>query len=175
MGHLQHGVCFFTGREGRSLRRILLNINLIAVAVGFLLMATGVMLPRFVGEITSSLGGMVGYVGMLIAGMTAASVDLKKVLSSLRLYTVCLMRTVICPLAVLALLKLILLVSPVSGGESILLITFLASMTPAAATVMQMSQIYDNEPKYAVSINVVSTLMACVTMPLLVLLYEAIT
>ena len=45
-------------------------------------------------------------------------------------------------------------------------------MTPPAATVMQFSQIHDTEVDYAVAINIVATVVACLTMPLLVLLYQ---
>ena len=169
-----HGVCFFVGKEGRSLKKILLNVNLLAIVLGAILLAFRVRVPNFIGEITSSLGSMVGYVGMLIAGMTAASVDLAKTLRRRGLYAVCLMRTVVVPALALALLLAILAVSRVAGEEKILLITFLATMTPTAATILQFAQIHDTEPDYAVAINVASTLLAILTMPLFVLLYETL-
>ena len=47
-------------------------------------------------------------------------------------------------------------------------------MTPSAATVMQLAQIHDTEIEYSVAINIMTTIVACVTMPLLVLLYQTI-
>lgn len=167
-----HGVCFFVGKEGRSLKKILLNINLLAILVGIALLVLGLRLPAFLGDITSSLGSMVGYVGMLIAGMTAASVDFSAMIRRRRLYAVCLMRTVVAPLLAFCLLLGILAVCHIADGEKILLITFLATMTPTAATVLQLAQIHDTEPDYAVAINVITTVLSCATMPLFVLLYE---
>lgn len=167
-----HGVCFFVEKEGRSLKKILLNINLLAILVGIVLLLLGLRLPAFLGDITSSLGSMVGYVGMLIAGMTAASVDFSAMIRRRRLYAVCLMRTAIAPLLAFCLLLGILAVFHIADGEKILLITFLATMTPTAATVLQLAQIHDTEPDYAVAINVITTVLSCATMPLFVLLYE---
>ena len=56
----------------------------------------------------------------------------------------------------------------------ILLIVFLAIIAPAASTVTQMSQVYGNDSKYASAINVMTTLLSIVTMPLMVLLYQTV-
>ena len=53
----------------------------------------------------------------------------------------------------------------------ILLIVFLAIIAPAASTVTQMSQVYGNDSKYASAINVMTTVVCVVTMPLMVMLY----
>ena len=113
-------------------------------------------------------------VGMLIAGMTAASLDFKSMIKSARLYLTVLMRIVICPLLSLGVLAVMLIATDVPNENNILLISFLATMTPPAATIMQFSQIHDTEVDYAVAINIVATVLACLTMPLLVLLYQII-
>ena len=56
--------------------------------------------------------------------------------------------------------------------KKIMLIVFLAVITPSASTVTQMCQVYGNDSRYASAINVVTTLCAVVTMPVMVLLYE---
>jgi hypothetical protein len=40
------------------------------------------------------------------------------------------------------------------------------------SAIMQLAQLHGTEPDYAVSINVATTLTACLTMPLFVALYE---
>ena len=47
-------------------------------------------------------------------------------------------------------------------------------MTPSAATVMQFAQIYDTETDYSVAINILTTLISCVSIPLFVLVYQAL-
>lgn len=53
-----------------------------------------------------------------------------------------------------------------------MLIVFLAIITPSASTVTQMCQVYGNDSQYASAINVVTTLLAIITMPLMVMLFQ---
>ena len=57
-------------------------------------------------------------------------------------------------------------------APKIMLIVFLAVITPSASTVTQMCQVYGNDSKYASAINVITTLSAIVTMPVMVFLFE---
>ncbi len=166
------GVHMFSVERGFHWKKILLNPNIVSIAVGVVIFVTGLRLPAFVTDITSSLGGVLGYVGMLIAGMTAAKLDVRAMLKHRRLYLTTAMRVVVLPALVLVLIRCVLPFLPVANADRILLISFLASMTPAAATVMQLAQVYDTEVDHAVAINIATTLVACVTMPLFVLAYE---
>ncbi len=58
------------------------------------------------------------------------------------------------------------------NSRQIILVVFLANITPAASTVTQMAQVFGNDAKYASAINVVTTLMSLVTMPIMVMLYQ---
>jgi predicted permease len=84
------------------------------------------------------------------------------------------MRVIVCPILSLAVLLLIRLIVKIPNTTEILLVSFLATMTPSAATVMQLAQIHDTEIEYSVAINIMTTLVACITMPLLVVLYQMI-
>ncbi len=169
-----HGVGLFDHSKGINLKKIFLNPNIIAILIGLYLVTMNVRLPEFVTDITSSFGGVLGYIGMLIAGMRAAGLDFKKMAKYPRLYITTAMRVVVCPLLSLAVLLLIRLIVKIPNTTEILLVSFLATMTPSAATVMQLAQIHDTEIEYSVAINIMTTLVACVTMPLLVLLYQTI-
>ena len=166
-----HGVQLFSDEKKLNLRKIFINVNVISIICGAILLVFGLRLPSFVGEISSSLGGMLGNVGMLIAGMTMANIDLKKMILNKRLYLVLLMRMLAVPFIVLLLLKLVLAQVEIENAQSILLISFLASITPAAATVMQFAQLYNEDADFAVSVNVATTLVSIVTMPIFVWLY----
>ena len=169
-----HGVGLFDHSKGINLKKIFLNPNIIAILIGLYLVTMRVRLPEFVTDITSSFGGVLGYIGMLIAGMRAAGLDFKKMAKYPRLYVTTAMRVIVCPLLSLAVLLLIRLIVKVPNTTEILLVSFLATMTPSAATVMQLAQIHDTEIEYSVAINIMTTIVACVTMPLLVLLYQTI-
>jgi predicted permease len=169
-----HGVGLFDHSKGINLKKIFLNPNIIAILVGLYLVTMRVRLPEFVTDITGSFGGVLGYIGMLIAGMRAAGLDFKKMAKYPRLYITTAMRVIACPILSLAVLLLIRLIVKIPNTTEILLVSFLATMTPSAATVMQLAQIHDTEIEYSVAINIMTTLIACITMPLLVVLYQTI-
>jgi len=168
------GIQLFSSEKGFNIKKILLNVNIIAIAIGAVFMITGFRLPPFVKEVAVPLGNMLGIVGMIIAGMLATNVDFKKALTNRRLYLVLAMRMVICPIIVLFVIKCIYMVAPVVNAEKILLISFLASITPSAATIMQFAQLNNRNPDYAVAINIVTTLVCIATMPMFVALYYLI-
>ncbi len=168
-----HGIKIFSPDDKVNIKKILLNINIIAIAVGVVLMLSPFRLPTFVKDITSSLGGMMGPVGMLIAGIVAASLDFRKMLKNKRLYLTTVIRMIFYPLVSLVILKLLANMG-VQNADKILVITFLATMTPAAATVMQFAQIKGQDADYATAINIITTVMCIATMPLFVALYNYI-
>ena len=168
-----HGIRLFSPKEKFNIKKVLLNVNIIAICLGMIMMLSGIRLPSFVKDITSSFGSLLGPLGMLIAGILAADIDFKKILSYKRIYRVIIFRLIIYPVLTLITLKLLSFIS-VINGEKILLISFLASITPAAATVMQFSQINDSDAEYATAINIFTTLGCILTMPIFVMLFTNI-
>ncbi|MEE1280532.1 MAG: AEC family transporter [Oscillospiraceae bacterium] len=166
-----HGIQLFSSNEKFNIKKVLFNVNIIAIASGLVMMIFGWRLPTFVKDITSSFGDMLGTVGMLIAGILAANIDFKKILADKRIYRVIFVRMVAYPFITLFILKLLSLIS-VIDGEKILLISFLASITPSAATVMQFAQINNNDSLYATAINILTTIVCVLTMPLFVMLFN---
>lgn len=166
-----HGIQLFSSEKKVNWKKILLNINVIAIAIGMILLVSGIRLPCFVKEISAPLGNMLGIVGMMIAGMLAAEINFKKMVVIKRLYLVLIMRMIVCPAVVLGVMKLACTGITVANGEKILLISFLATMTPSAATIMQFSQLYKKEADYAVAINLITTLACIITMPIFVAIY----
>ena len=164
-----HGIKLFSDKL--NLKKILLNVNIISIAIGALLMVLGIKLPTFVSDITSSFGSMLGNVGMVIAGMMAARVDYKKTFTYPRLYLVFVMRMLVYPVITLGIIKAISLCVSIPNSDSVLLISYLASITPSAATVMQFARLHDVEADYSAAINIITTVACIVTMPLFVALY----
>lgn len=166
-----HGIQLFS-KNKINIKKILLNINIIAIAVGALIMLAGIRLPMFAKNVISPLGNMLGIVGMIIAGMLAAEVNFKKMLANKRLYLVLAMRLIVYPIIVLAVLKCVQMGINIANEDKILLITYLACITPSAATVVQLAQVNNSDADFAVSINIGATVMCIVTMPVFVALYQ---
>ena len=175
-----HGIRLFSDGKRLHLKKILLNPNIIAVIFGIALMLSGLKLPTFVSDVASSLGSMLGAVSMLIAGMLATDIKPKQMLARKRIYPILLMRMIICPVLVLLMLTGICALMRSVGLfesiklESLLLISFLATITPSASSVMQFAKINGKETDLAAAINIFSTVISILTMPLFVMLFEKI-
>ena len=148
-------------------KKIVLNINMISIVVGVILFFTRIRLPLIINDTIGSVGNMIGPASMIVTGM-----HLKKIFANRRLYFVSLLRMVVVPLIALLLIKLSHLAGISQDAPKIMLIVFLAVITPSASTVTQMCQVYGNDSKYASAINVITTLSAIVTMPVMVFLFE---
>ena len=117
---------------------------------------------------------MIGPASMFVTGMLIGGMELKKILTDKRTYFISFMRLITIPLIALLILKISGLKGWNKDGEQILLIVFMAVISPVASTVTQMCQVYDNDSRYASAINVLTTIGAIVTMPLMVFMYQII-
>lgn len=105
-------------------------------------------------------------------GMLIAEMNLRNIFENVKVYFISFLRLVVIPVISLAILKISGLVNIHPDGKKLLLIVFLAVITPSASTITQMCQVYGNDSKYASAINVMTTLLSIITMPLMVLLYQ---
>ena len=166
-----HANSLIGGVKGFSLKKILTNVNIIAIAVGIALLLSGIALPGLVTDVMGQLSAVMGPAAMLMIGMLLAGVDWKQVLRSRRSYLVVALKMVVTPLLVLAALKLSGLQKLVPDGKTVLYISFMAVITPCASFVTQLAQIHRNRPEYASALNVMTTLACIGTMPLMTWLY----
>lgn len=166
-----HGQALIAGNGDRSLKKILVNPNVIAAILGIILFLGRIPVPEVVENAISSMGNTVGPVSMFVVGGLLAAADWKKVLFNVRLWLVSAIRLVIIPLFILVFLKYSGLAGLVENGSQILLISLLASVAPTASTVVQIAQLYDREAVYSGQINALTTLLSIVTMPLMVMIY----
>lgn len=163
------------GKEEKTdWKKIVFNINMISVFLGVVLFITRIRLPELVNNTFSSVGSMIGPASMIVTGMLIAGMDLKATFSRGRVYWIALMRLIVIPLISLVILKVSGLISWGQDSTKILLIVFLSVITPSASTVTQMCQVYGNDSQYASAINVVTTVLAIVTMPLMVLIFQMV-
>lgn len=153
-------------------RKIVLNINMISIAIGIILFLTRIHLPAIIGNTLSAVGSMIGPASMIVTGMLFAGMDFKQIFANKRVYFVSFFRLIIVPVIALFLIKCSQLSTFSSNGNKLMMIVFLAIITPSASTVTQMCQVYGNDSQYASAINVVTTLLAIVTMPLMVMLFQ---
>lgn len=166
-----HGRSMLCGEKTISLKKILLNHNMIAIYIGILLLITGLHLPAPVEDAISSLSATVGPMAMLITGMLIGGMDLKAMFLRKRVYLVAVLRLIILPAVILILLRITDVASLVPHGKEILLVPFLSTITPTASTITQMAQLFGHDADYASAINMVTTILCIITMPIMVALY----
>ena len=151
---------------------LFLNVNIISIIVGVILFICRIQMPSGVQDVMDMMNNMIGPIGMLLAGMVIADVPLKIVFTKKRNYLSTVLRLIVYPIFVLILMKLIHTFAGINDFKQILLTVYIASITPACATVTSMAQLYDKDAAYASSLYVLTTLLSIVTMPVMVGMYE---
>ena len=155
-------------------KKIVLNINMISIFIGVVLFFAKIHLPEIINNTLGSVGSMIGPTSMIVTGMLFAGMNLKQIFADKRVYFVSFLRLIAVPLLALVMIKISHLAMFSADGNKIMLIVFLAIITPSASTITQMCQVYGNDSRYASAINVMTTLFSIITMPLMVILFEAV-
>lgn len=159
-------------KEKFAPKKLLKNVNMIAVILGIILFFSRIRFPAVMQDAIGSICGMMSPVLMLVTGILLGNLDLKSILLSRRVWLVTVIRLLVFPLLAILVLKASGIAGMVNHGENILLVALLAATTPPAASVMQMAELYGLDAKHACAINVMTTLLCIVTMPVMVALYQ---
>ena len=167
-----HMRCLLSGELKPDFKKIILNTNIIAIIIAFIILLFRIELPYILDSAISDLGSMIGPVSMLITGMIIGNMDLKEVFTYKRVWLVTIGRLIVIPIISLLVLKFSPLKYMAPDGEMILLVTLLGASSCTASYTVQLSQVYGSDEKYASSINVVTTLLCVITIPVMVILYQ---
>ena len=162
-----HCRLLLSGENQFSLKRVLLNVNIISIAVGAALFFLRLPLPGIVRGALQSVGSMIGPLCMIVAGMLMGGVDLRALVKNPGVWKVSLLRLAVFPLAVLCVLKFSGIARLAPDGGTILMVSLLSSTTPPAAAVTQLAQVYSGDGEYAGAVNVIATLLCLVTVPII--------
>ena len=160
------------GKGSMSLRGILTNVNVIAIAIGLVLFATGLRFPAMICGALSAVGGCVGPISMIVTGMLLGGFSWDKLGNYKKLPLVLLFRLFIFPAMIMLIYRFTPMMRMVPEGDTVLLISFLAAAAPTASSVTQLSQVYGGDSEYAGLINMISTLLCILTMPMMIFLFQ---
>lgn len=166
-----HGNSMMKGARDLEWKKVFLNLNLITVVIGMITFFSGVHLPELVVDTMGGFGSALGPISMVVIGMLLSDVDWKGLFSNKRVYFIVFLKMILVPLAAAAIFKYSPLPTLVADGKNILLVTLFAIMAPTATLIPQLAQIYGRDEKYAAAINVLTTVICIVTMPLLTMWY----
>ena len=167
-----HCRMLLSGERTISFRNIFGNLNVISMLIGLVLFLLRIRLPSLLEGAMESAGSMLGPISMVIIGMLMGGVDLRHLVRMPGIWKVVFLRLIGYPLVVLCVLKYSGIAGLVPNGADILLISLLAACAPSGTMVTQLAQVYGGDSEYASAINVISTLLCIVTMPIIVALYQ---
>lgn len=169
-----HGVVLLRGTGSLQWKTILTNVNLLSIAVGAALYLLRIPLPGPLLETMDSMGALMGPLGMLLAGMAIARCPLRRLACTARYYLASALRLLVYPLVVLGLLWAVGAAGWIPDGKAVLMTVFLATITPACATITSMAQLYDCDVQQSSALYVLSTLLSILTMPLMLGLFDTL-
>ena len=169
-----HCCTVLRGDKGIDLKKIMTNLNLIAIVAAALLFALHITLPAGLVTTISSVGNMIGPLGMLLAGMAIASSPLKKLVLTPRYYLTVFLRLILYPMVTLGLLWLLKAQTWIPDGKAILMTVFLSGITPVCSALNSMVQLYDRDMEESGALYVLTTLLSIVTMPMVIAVFERV-
>lgn len=170
----EYAVVLLRGAGALQWKTILTNVNLLSIAVGAALYLLRIPLPAPLLETMDSMGALMGPLGMLLAGMAIAQCPLRRLACTARYYLASALRLLVYPLVVLGLLWAVRAAGWIPDGKAILMTVFLATITPACATITSMAQLYDCDVQQSSALYVLSTLLSILTMPLMLGLFDTL-
>ncbi len=167
-----HGKLLISGEDKPTFRNVICNSTVLSIILGIFLAVTHIRLPGLLDSAVSSVGKALAPVCMFVTGVTIGAIPLKKAFSQKRVYWVCFLRLLVYPLLVILLFRLTGVSRCIDRASDVLLIVFLAAAAPAASNIVQFAQYYRKDEYTAGLINVISTLLCIITMPVMVLLFQ---
>lgn len=159
------GISLFTPADGKSVvRKVLTHPCIIAVYAGFGLMLMGnPVLPGFIQKSLNTLSGCTTAISLLVIGCILSEAGRVRWKDPTLLWF-SLVRLILLPLAMIALLRLLHTDSTVLG------VMALMSGMPAGSTTAILASKYDGDAAFASCMVCVSTVASMLTLPLLCLL-----
>ena len=157
------GVSLFQGRQNVSLKRVLLNPNIIASFIGFAVFCLSITLPDILSQTMSLIGGLTTPLSMLLLGTRISGVRLNA-LRDKDYHIAAALRLIVLPLILYVLLLPLHLDSAVWGT-----LYLLTAMPCGTLTAMQ-AELYGGDARFAARAIAYSTLLSLVTVPLVSML-----
>ncbi|MDO4619254.1 MAG: AEC family transporter [Lachnospiraceae bacterium] len=167
-----HGVPLIRGDQKPEFLKGLLNPNVIALTISFVLALSGFRFPGIIDTSLKGLADMVGPCSMLVIGMVIANASLKDVFTSRKTYLITFGRLIVLPVLTMLLLWASRIVALRPEFREVFLISMLAVSAPPAAMVSQLAAIYDKDAESAGLYNIMGVLFCIITIPMMIALYQ---
>ena len=170
-----HGKSMMSGTTQWDWKKIVTNVNIIAIFIGILLFLTGFRFPGVVQTAIDGMAGMIAPLSMVLTGMVLGGMKFREIVGTPRAYLVTALRLAVFPLVIVLLFALTGLTRLHPEAPQILLVTLLAASSASATTITQFAQLYDNRPGYTGTISIMTVIFCIVTIPLMTMLWQLLS
>lgn len=160
--------------DGMSLKKILINPNIAAIAIGLFIFVSGIHPTGPIYSSIAAVGDMTGPLAMLVTGCIIAKSDLTAVFGKIRIWCYCLLRLIVYPLFIIVIMKMLSLDHFIHGFNKLAMVGFLAVSAPTATSVVQLAKLDNGDYESANAINIMTILLCVLTMPVMIYLYQLI-
>ncbi len=140
------------------------NPNLIALAIGFVLFIFSIELPTALSSTIKMIGDTTTPLSMMFIGFILSDVSIRDTISDIQVYLISAMRLLLLPMTVFLGFKLF----HITGD--LLTVAFISTAMPAAANTAILAAVYDNDYQLGSKTIFVSTLLSILTLPVMILL-----
>ncbi len=156
-----YGIYLMSGDMSQiSLKKIVTNPAVIALAIGLVLFFAPVHLPAMVNQVLTGMANLNTGLAMLVLGANLGMSNIGLMISDVRLYKASVLRLVVVPLVVM----LTLFLMPCS--YEIKMVMLIAEATPCGAATSMLAQMYGADYQYGTGLVIITTLLSMITMPL---------
>ena len=170
LGQWTYGVAVMTGQKGGfSFKRLVTAPFAIAIAIGLAIFLTGIEVPGILKNSITAIKELNTPLAMFTVGIYLAQTDLKNMFFKKSLYTISLVRLLVIP----ALAILLLWPLPASMLDMKIAL-FIAAACPVGSNIAVYAQLHNQDYAYSVETVIISTILAIVTMPIMVSLAQRV-
>lgn len=164
-----HGISMITGRTSlKELKKGLLTPMIAACILGLILFFAQIRIPGVPADAINYVAGMNTPLAMLIAGISVAQTDLRKMLKNLRIYLIAALKLLLMPAATL----LLLVIFPINYHAALAIL--IAAACPTGATGTAFALKFHKNHRYASELYAFTTLLSLLTIPAFIFAAESL-
>ncbi|MDR3069416.1 MAG: AEC family transporter [Propionibacteriaceae bacterium] len=161
-----HGIAMFSDERDlkKQARRIVTNPNIVGAVLAVLLFIFSIQLPDVLGSAVESVAGLNTALSMIFIGSQVATISLRSMFTSPKVWYGTLMRNVVVSLVVFGILTLLPLPAVVR------MVALIAMACPVGVATVQFSVLHKIDAKFSTQFLCVSTAASILTLPSLLAL-----
>jgi len=152
-----------------TVKSILLNPGIIAVALGLIIFISPIKLPEFMYNAFNLVGQTNTPIAMILLGTYIAKSKVITLFNNKYAYFVCFIKLIVIPMVILIIFKFF-----PSDLAEIKKVVLIAMATPVGLTVPMFSQMYGGDYEYGAKLVGLSTLLSLITIPIILYLANII-